>query len=138
MWLMLACVACLATSAALADIVVSTRTIRPGERIDPADLVSKQIEVAGAAQSHSDLVGMEARVAIYPGRPIRFADVGPPAIVDRNQLVVLFYQEGGLQIRTEGRALGRGAEGDVIRVMNLTSRNTLSGRVNADGTIRIK
>jgi flagella basal body P-ring formation protein FlgA len=82
-------------------------------------------------------VGMEARVAIYAGRPVRAQDLGAPALVERNQLVPLIYLSGGLAISTEGRALARGAAGEVIRVMNLSSRNTVNGRVGPDGAIYV-
>ena len=39
--------------------------------------------------------------------------------------------------RTLGRALGAGGEGDVIRVMNISSRATLMARVNADGSVTV-
>ncbi len=78
-------------SAALADIVVPTRTIRAKEIIAPTDLVTKEQDVPGAVETPDILVGQEARVALYPGRPIRAGDFGPPALVDRNDLVVLVF-----------------------------------------------
>lgn len=125
-------------SSAWADILVPVRTIRAKEIILATDLTFKQINVAGALDDANEVVGMEARVALYPGRPIRPSDIGPPAIVDRNDLVILSYKHGGLTIIAEGRALGRGAEGEIIKVMNLASRSTITGRVNADGSIEVK
>ena len=84
-----------------------------------------------------EVAGLEARVALYPGRPVRAGDVGPPAVVERNQLVALVFDRGGLIIRTEGRVLDRAGVGDLVKVMNLTSRATLFGRVLADGTISV-
>lgn len=121
-----------------ADILVPNRTIRPGEIISERDLISKEGDVVGAATSVHDLTGLEARVALYPGRPIPLAHVGPPAIVVRNQIVMLVYRSDGLRIIAEGRALGRGARGDFIKVMNLTSRSTVTGRIAANGTIQMK
>ncbi|MEM9126779.1 MAG: flagella basal body P-ring formation protein FlgA, partial [Pseudomonadota bacterium] len=43
-----------------------------------------------------------------------------------------------LSITTEGRALGRGAAGDRIRVMNLSSRTTVTGLIRPDGQIEVK
>ncbi|WP_170755364.1 flagellar basal body P-ring formation chaperone FlgA [Ruegeria lacuscaerulensis] len=125
-------------SAALADIVVPTRTIRAKEIIAPTDLVTKEQDVPGAVATPDILVGQEARVALYPGRPIRAGDFGPPALVDRNDLVVLVFDRQPLSITAEGRALGRGAVGDRIRVMNLSSRTTVTGLIRLDGQIEVK
>ncbi|MES0864161.1 flagellar basal body P-ring formation chaperone FlgA [Ruegeria sp. SCPT10] len=123
---------------ALADIVVPTRTIRAKEVISAADLELKHTDIPGAVSDPAELIGFEARVALYPGRPVRAADVGPPAIVDRNDLVILVFNRKPLSISTEGRALGRGAVGERIRVMNLSSRTTVTGLIRPDGQIEVK
>lgn len=122
---------------ALAEILVPARTIRPKEIIGAQDLVPKSADVPGAVTQADEVIGQEARVALYPGRPIRFADIGPPAIVDRNDVVPLIFTRGGLTIVTEGRAMGRGATGEIIRVMNLSSRSTVTGRIRSDGSIEV-
>ncbi len=122
---------------AQADIVVSTRTIRAKEIIVAADLETQPKTIPGAVSETEALIGQEARVALYPGRPIRETDVGPPAIVDRNDLVLLVFRRAALSITTEGRALGRGAAGDRIRVMNLSSRTTVSGQIRPNGQIEV-
>lgn len=125
-------------SSAWADILVPLRTIRAKEIILATDLTFKPVNIAGALTDANEVVGMEARVALYPGRPLRPGDIGAPAIIDRNDLVMLSYKRGGLVIVAEGRALGRGAEGEMIKVMNLASRSTITGRVNADGSIEVR
>ncbi len=122
---------------AQADIVVPVRTIRAKEIITVSDLQLKPGEAVGAVRSPDDLVGQEAKLALYPGRPIRASDVGPPAIVDRNDLVTLIFVKNGLSIAVEGRALGRGAIGEKIRAMNLSSRSTITGRIRPDGQIEV-
>ncbi len=121
-----------------ADILVPVRTIRAKEIILAEDLVRKDVIAAGALTDTRDLVGFEARVALYPGRPVRPGDVGPAAIVSRNDLVSLVFVKNGLRIVTEGRSLGRGAVGETIRAMNLSSRTTISGRIQSDGSIEVK
>ncbi|WP_424832034.1 flagellar basal body P-ring formation chaperone FlgA [Ruegeria sp.] len=123
---------------ALAEAVVPTRTIRAKEMISAPDLEIKQMDVAGAITNPSAVIGQEARVALYAGRPIRASDFGPPAIVNRNDLVTLVFDHALLSISTEGRALGRGAVGDRIRVMNLSSRTTITGLIRADGQIEVQ
>lgn len=124
-------------TAAAADTVVPTRTIRAQQVIGSGDLILREVEVAGGFSMIEEVAGLEARVALYPGRPVRAGDVGPPAVVERNQLVALVFDRGGLIIRTEGRVLDRAGVGDLVKVMNLTSRATLFGRVLADGTISV-
>ena len=120
-----------------AESVVATRTIRAKALIAPEDLTLVSAELPGALTDPQVAVGQEARVAIYAGKPVRPDDLGPPTLVERNQGVRLVYVTGGLAISTEGRALGRGSEGDDVRVMNLGSRNTVSGRIGPDGAVYV-
>lgn len=117
----------------LADIVVAARTIRPQTIIGPDDLAMRDLAVPGAVIDPTVLIGMETRVALYANRPIQPGDVGFPATIERNQLITLIYQNGSLLISTEGRALDRAGPGDMIQVMNLTSRTTVAARIGTDG-----
>jgi flagellar basal body P-ring formation protein FlgA len=122
---------------ASAESLVATRTIRAKSLIAPEDLTLVSAELPGALSDPDQAIGLEARVAIYAGKPLRPGDLGPPTLVERNQLVTLVYLSGSLAISTEGRALARGAEGDAVKVMNLGSRNTVTGRVGPDGAVYV-
>ena len=124
-------------SASVADVVTPTRTLRPGTLITAADLVVKDADQGGMVDRIDDVVGQEARVALYAGRPIPFDAIGPPALINRNEIVALHFQTAGLSITTEGRALERGGIGDRVRIMNLSSRATLFGFVQPDGSIKV-
>ncbi|MDM7931824.1 flagellar basal body P-ring formation chaperone FlgA [Tabrizicola sp.] len=122
-------------SPVMAESVIATRTIRAQTVIGPDDLTLVNAGLPGALSDTAAAIGLEARVAIYAGRPVRLADLGPPTLVQRNQVVALVYLAGGLAISTEGRALARGSEGEVIRVINLASRTTVSGRIGPNGAV---
>ena len=122
---------------ALADSMVATRTIRAQTVLAPEDIAMVAADIPGALTDPAAALGQEARVTLYAGRPIRAADLGSAALVERNQVVALVYQTGGVSILTEGRALARGASGEVIKVMNLTSRATVSGVIGPDGTVSV-
>lgn len=122
---------------AQADTLIATRNVRAQAILAPGDVAVVAADVPGALTEPAQALGQEARVALYAGRPIRAGDVGPPALVDRNQIVPLSYSAGPLAIMTEGRALVRGGVGDVIRVMNLASRTTVSGRILPDGSVAV-
>jgi flagellar basal body P-ring formation protein FlgA len=124
-------------TASLAESLIALRTIQARDIITAEDLSPVDAVIDGALTEASHAVGREARVTIYAGRPIRAADIGAPALVERNQIVPLVYAAGGLQITAEGRALDRGGEGDVIRVMNLSSRVQVTGIVDETGAVRV-
>jgi flagellar basal body P-ring formation protein FlgA len=134
-WLLLP--ALLAATPALADGLVAARTIRAHTIIEAGDLRLAQAGESGGISDLGEAIGLETRVTLYAGRPIRARDLGPPAAVERNQLVTLSYQTGLVTILAEGRALARAGAGDRIRVMNTVSRTTVTGVVLPDGSVRV-
>lgn len=130
--------AALLADAAAADSVIATRTLRAGTLIGPGDVALAAGDHPGALRRPEAAIGLEARVALYAGRPVAAGDLGPPAIVERNQIVTLIYRQGLLTITAEGRSLGRGGAGDRLRVMNLASRTTVVGRIAEDGTLHVE
>ena len=125
----------LLASPALAESMVATRTIQAQTVIGPDDVTLVAAEIPGALNKLDEAVGQEAKVTLYAGRPIVQGDLGAPALVKRSQLVKLVFQSAGLSIHTDGRALERGASGDLIHVMNLSSHLTVSGAVAPDGSV---
>ena len=121
----------------VAETVVAARTIRPQSVLSSEDLAIVDGDIAGAISTIGEAVGLETRVVLYSGRPVRMGDIGPPATVERNQIVRLVYATGGLTISAEARALGRAGPGDTVRAMNLTSKSTVSGIVAKDETIHV-
>jgi flagellar basal body P-ring formation protein FlgA len=122
-------------SIASAETLVAARTIRSQSVLAPTDLALVAGDVAGALSLPEEAIGMEARVVLYAGRPIRPEDIGPAALIVRNQTVIILFRRGSLVITAEGRSLGRGTIGDRILAMNLGSHTTVSGTIGADGLL---
>lgn len=121
----------------LADVVVPRQTMRAGSILKSEDLRVDGRSINGMVDNLSSAIGKEARVALYAGRPIRREDLTAPATIQRNQIVPLIFENLGLSISTGGRALDRGSPGDLIRVMNISSRKTLFGRVLPNGSVDV-
>jgi len=120
-----------------AESLIAARAIVGSSIVGEADIRVARRKIEGALTDPASVVGREARVTIYAGRPIRAGDLRAPALIERNDIVRLRYRSGGLVIEADGRALGRGAAGDRISVMNLTSRTTLSGLVRENGYVEV-
>ncbi len=135
-WL-ITCIGVLLVGPAAAESLIAARAIVGSSIVGEADIQFARRPIEGALSDPALVVGREARVTIYAGRPIRAGDLRAPALIERNDIVRLRYRSGGLVIEADGRALGRGAAGDRISVMNLTSRTTLSGVVRQNGYVEV-
>ncbi len=120
---------------AVADSVVATRTV-PAEAIVTAeDITLVAMDIPGALQNLDAAIGKSALVQITPGQAVHDDDLAASILIERNALVPLAFRANGLEIRTEGRALSAGKVGDVIDIMNLSSRLRLQGRIGPDGVV---
>jgi flagella basal body P-ring formation protein FlgA len=134
---LLAALATLAAAPGFAATVAAVRPIRAQSVVTPSDLTILEDETPGAVASIEEAVGLEAKVTLYPGRPILPSQLGPPALVERNQLVRMVFVRGPLAIEAEGRALDRGGLGERVRIMNLASKQIVIGAVAENGSVEV-
>lgn len=120
-----------------ATVVVTTRPIRARSVIGPDDVALAKGRSTGALATVDEAIGMEARVWLQTGQAITPDDLAPAALVERNQLVTMRFRSGRLEITVEGRALDRAAAGEPVRVMNLGSRTTVTGRVVGPSLVEV-
>lgn len=120
-----------------AQEVLATHTLRVGTVLEERDLKAPVGDDVRGRELIAALVGLETRRAIYTGRPVVAADLGPPTLVRRNAVVVMLYSDRGLGIRTEGRALDSGGAGEVVRVINLTSRRSVLATVTGENRVEV-
>jgi flagellar basal body P-ring formation protein FlgA len=122
-------------------IVIATRRLALGEVIAPEDarLVRLRAERVrpGHANSLEEVVGMELRRPVAVEQGFALVDLGPPSIVQRNAVVTLLLDTPGLQLAVQGRALRAAARGEVLPVMNLSSRSVVEGVAIAPGRVRV-
>lgn len=124
-------------SPVFAKTLIAARTIPARTIIAPTDVSLVESKVAGVHNRVEDVVGLETRVTLYAGRPVKLGDLGPAAVIDRNEVVLLRFRTGALVIETDGRAMDRAAVGAGVRVMNLGSRLVVVGRVFGPGVVEV-
>jgi flagella basal body P-ring formation protein FlgA len=117
----------------LTQVPVPTRPLAIGEVITPdimqnVDMRTGDISTSIIADPQA-LIGQSARRALPAMRPISVGDVTAPTLVKKGDLIILSLQEGPLYLTTQARALESGTEGDLIKVMNMTSRKILDASV---------
>jgi len=112
--------------------------LRAGEIITQTDLVIPAPLSPEARELLHYIVGKTPRNNIFPGKPVTPRDVTPVQVVSRNDIVSIEFTKGLLQLTASGRALGAGAVGEPVRVMNIDSKATLSGVVTGKGKVAIR
>ncbi len=114
------------------ETAVLTRDVERSEILKPADVATERrpkAEVGGDLASRDHTVGMQARKQLRAGQPLKNADFAKPDLVQRDQNITLTYEFTGLYLTVRGKALESGAEGDVVNVLNLQSKRTVTGVV---------
>jgi len=83
------------------------------------------------------LVGMTARRVIVAGRPIKNSDLIAPQIIERGQLLTLSFKNTLMDLTTQVKALENGAKGDLIRVVNTSSNQTLQAVILGENRAQV-
>ncbi len=123
------------------DVVIVTRSIERGVVLKDGDIAIERharAEIGRDIITDRDLVvGLAARAALQPGRPIRTADLMKPEVVQRNDAVTLVFEVPGVMITARGKAVEAGAEGDIVNVLNEQSKRTVQGVVTGPGRVTV-
>jgi flagella basal body P-ring formation protein FlgA len=122
------------------EAAVLTRNVERNEVLKSADVVAERrskAEVGGDLAGRGLAVGMQARKQLRAGQALKTADLAKPDLVTRDQSVTLIYESTGLYLTIRGKALEGGTEGDVVNVLNLQSKRTVSGVVSGRGQVTV-
>lgn len=126
---------------ALSDAVVSVRQIEHGATIAAADLVLQKRELTQAShlgvRSIEDAVGKKARTTIRANQPLRADQLERVSLIKSGQMVTVIAESGVFKISVTGKAHSSGAEGDIIRVQNLTSLKEIPAKVIDGSTVKV-
>ncbi len=122
---------------------VPTITLYPGDEIRNSYLVDEefagnaQVPQSGVINSRLALVGKLARHTLLPGVPIPVNAVTDPNAISNGTKVRVVFHQGRPRTETYAIALQAGSVGEVISVRNPDSGTTISGIVQADGSVRV-
>lgn len=123
-------------------IPVPARDIQRGETIRARDLdfIKQRRKTIGRSTviDINSIIGKTPRRYLQSGKPMRIADLRLPVLVTKGKLVMLTLQNKHMLITAQGRALENGAKGEVIRVANTRSRQTVQGVVTGTNRVTIQ
>lgn len=120
------------------EVVVLNRPLPRGVVLQPGDLRMEARDTTSLHGGYFDAVeqatGMLSRRSLSAGTVLTHNAIEAPRLVQRGQQVVLLARAGGLEVRSAGKALSDGAEGQLIKVRNTRSSRVVEALVTAPGT----
>lgn len=124
-----------------AAVAVLTRPVAAGEAITAGDVAIRQRGIGSTDPDMlvdpAQVVGQTATRALAPGSALADADLAQGRLLQRGDPVVLVSRSGGIEVRMQGRALGRAAPGGTVAVENTGSRRIVRGRLVGDGVVEV-
>jgi flagellar basal body P-ring formation protein FlgA len=124
------------------QIPVLKESISSGDIIGSSDI--EWIDVAARHMLRDTVIDADSLIGKTPlrmveqGIPVRARDIVSPQLVARGDEIVLQFNQGGLELTVKGKALQNGAEGEFIRVVNLSSNQTLRGEVTGSKMVAVQ
>jgi len=92
---------------------------------------------AGGYADIDQLIGKQLIRQSRVGMMLKASDVAEPTVVTRNAMVTLVLKAGAMTLTVKGQALGAAAAGDLVDVLNTTTKKVLHGIALPDGTVSI-
>ena len=117
------------------EVLTYARSLSAGEIVQPTDLVWGKAAVAPSdAPSDADVViGLSARRPLRAGAAVSARDVSAPQVIKAGELVVVNYQDGGISVSLQGKAMAAAGLGETVSVQNTTSKKIIQAIASGPG-----
>ncbi|MCK7614869.1 flagellar basal body P-ring formation chaperone FlgA [Roseibium sediminicola] len=123
------------------DVVTLAQPVRRGDIVKEEDLdmlrIARNKVPAGALTDLDDIVGKQARINVRANAPLSRRDFQRPVLIERGEKITVTFIMPGMKLTSRAQAMDDGAKGDVIDVMNLTSRRIVPAIVTSRGQVRV-
>ena len=123
-----------------ADVVVSARALTRGQTLVPSDLAVQTLDLTqlpqGAFTDPSPLAGKMVNTRIAGGMPLRPDMLRAATVILQGQAVRLVFTANGLNVSSEGRALGNAGVGEPVQVRTASGK-VIKGIVQGPGVVEV-
>ncbi|MDR7229203.1 flagella basal body P-ring formation protein FlgA [Caulobacter sp. BE264] len=122
-------------SRANVEVLAYARSLSAGEIVQPQDLI--WVKMAGApadAPRDADaVIGLAARRPLREGAAVGMKDVAAAQVIKTGDLITITYEDSGISLSLQGKAVTGAAVGDVFAVQNTLSKKVLQAVAVAPG-----
>ena len=118
------------------EVLAYARSLAAGEIVQPQDLIWTKAAAApvDAAQDADALIGMSARRPLREGAAASLRDVAAAQVIKNGDLVSVTYEDGGISLTLQGKAMAVAAVGDSFAVQNGLSKKIIEAVATGPGS----
>ena len=123
------------------EVVVSNRPLKRNDVIAKEDVRLEKMNLADLSPNvitdPGEVIGKRTKRVVDAGTPLQQTFLEMPPLVKRGDLVTIVAESEVLKITTQGVVTENGCKGDMVRVINTSSRKELYATVRDSRTVGI-
>lgn len=123
------------------EVPVAARDLPRGTTMTEADITWSTMDEADVvglvAMDETEIVGQVTRLGLRAGQPVRKHAIAKAVAVERGQQVTLLWSVASINLTAKGQAMDKGAVGELIRVTNTKSNQTVLAEIVDSHTVRV-
>jgi flagella basal body P-ring formation protein FlgA len=123
------------------DVVVSTHSLSRHSIITQDDLRLEKMNLADVppdvVTDPLEIIGMRTKRVVDAHLPFCISFLEMPPVVKRGDLVTIVAETDAIKITTQGVVIENGGKGDMVRVVNTSSKRELFARVKDSKTVEV-
>ena len=123
------------------DVVITNRSLERHDVITSDDVRLEKMNLAELRRDvitdPGEVIGKRTKRKLEVNLPVRLNFLEVPPLVKRGDMVTIIAESDALKITTKGVVTESGCKGDMVRVINATSRKELFAKVRDARTVEV-
>ncbi|MBO9558645.1 MAG: flagellar basal body P-ring formation protein FlgA [Caulobacter sp.] len=121
------------------EVLAYARSLATGEMVQPEDLVWVKMAAApsDAPRDADDVIGMTVKRPLRQGAAASLRDVSTPQVIKAGDIVAVTYEDDGVALTLQGKAMSAAAIGESLMVQNTASKKIIETVVTGPGSTAV-
>jgi flagella basal body P-ring formation protein FlgA len=121
------------------EVLAYARSLVTGDIVQPEDLIWTKV-ASGPSDAPRDpdaMIGMTVKRALREGAAASLRDVSTPQVIKAGDIVAVTYEDDGVALTLQGKAMTAGAVGESLMVQNTASKKIIETVVTGPGSTAV-
>ncbi|WP_309642773.1 flagellar basal body P-ring formation chaperone FlgA [Phenylobacterium sp.] len=117
------------------EVLTYARSLSVGEIVQAQDLVWGKA-AASPADAPSDaetIIGLAAKRPLRAGAAVSARDVSAPQVIKAGELITVLYENDGISLALQGKAMTAASQGEALSVQNTSSKKLIQAVASGPG-----